>query len=244
MPCGTAAPIRSCSRWGLPCRPCCQGRGALLPHRFALARGTPCGSCAGGLFSVALSLGSPPPAISRHRISVEPGLSSDALRCQRPSGRLAAHKCAEPRRRSRWKTANISRCCRGPFRPPFHRHGWFTVESPSWPCLTRPSPPALAPREMAGSSPAMTRGKPGMTRVRPGHDVRHRTCGEGSAGSPNEPPHAQQPRERSGIGLAGDRFRPPMALKRAQHCGERRIQRTLRRHAIADFAKRGAHVAQ
>ncbi len=59
MPCGTAAPIRSCSRWGLPCRPCCQGRGALLPHRFALARGTPCGSCAGGLFSVALSLGRP-----------------------------------------------------------------------------------------------------------------------------------------------------------------------------------------
>ncbi len=30
----------------------------------------------GGLFSVALSLGSPPPAVSRHRISVEPGLSS------------------------------------------------------------------------------------------------------------------------------------------------------------------------
>ena len=32
-----ATPIRSCSRWGLPCRPCCQGRGALLPHRFTLA---------------------------------------------------------------------------------------------------------------------------------------------------------------------------------------------------------------
>jgi hypothetical protein len=32
-----AAPIRSCSRWGLPCRSCCQGRGALLPHRFTLA---------------------------------------------------------------------------------------------------------------------------------------------------------------------------------------------------------------
>ena len=31
---GTATPIRSCSRWGLPCRPCRQGRGALLPHRF------------------------------------------------------------------------------------------------------------------------------------------------------------------------------------------------------------------
>jgi hypothetical protein len=76
----TAAPIRSCSRWGLPCRPCCQGRGALLPHRFALARGVrpACAGrpCTGGLFSVALSLGSPPPAVSRHRVPVEPGLSS------------------------------------------------------------------------------------------------------------------------------------------------------------------------
>src|SRR5690606_962428 len=30
----------------------------------------------GGLLSVALSLGSPPAAVSRHRISMEPGLSS------------------------------------------------------------------------------------------------------------------------------------------------------------------------
>ncbi len=29
-------PIRSCSRWGLPCRPCCQRRGGLLPHPFTL----------------------------------------------------------------------------------------------------------------------------------------------------------------------------------------------------------------
>src|ERR1700731_3289964 len=42
----------------------------------------------GGLFSVALSLGSPPPAVSRHRISVEPGLSSSGLPRQRPSNRL------------------------------------------------------------------------------------------------------------------------------------------------------------
>ena len=34
-----AAPIRSCSRWGLPCRLRCRARGALLPHRFTLARG-------------------------------------------------------------------------------------------------------------------------------------------------------------------------------------------------------------
>ena len=33
-----AAPIRSCSRWGLPCHPRCRGRGALLPHPFTLAR--------------------------------------------------------------------------------------------------------------------------------------------------------------------------------------------------------------
>jgi len=31
-----AAPIRSCSRWGLPCRRRCRRRGALLPHRFTL----------------------------------------------------------------------------------------------------------------------------------------------------------------------------------------------------------------
>ncbi len=49
---------------------------------------------AGGLLSVALSLGSPPPGVTRHRVSVEPGLSSPRRRggCgagRRPSGRLA-----------------------------------------------------------------------------------------------------------------------------------------------------------
>jgi len=33
----SAVPIRSCSRWGLPCRGRCRPRGALLPHRFTLA---------------------------------------------------------------------------------------------------------------------------------------------------------------------------------------------------------------
>ena len=64
-------PYWSCSRWGLPCRPCHQGRGALLPHPFTLASVN-----GGGLLSVALSLKSPSPAVNRHRISVEPGLSS------------------------------------------------------------------------------------------------------------------------------------------------------------------------
>ena len=59
-----AAPIRSCSRWGLPCRPRCRGRGALLPHPFTLTR-QGCGTTGvpirpSGLFSVALSLGFDP----------------------------------------------------------------------------------------------------------------------------------------------------------------------------------------
>ena len=67
-------PIRSCSRWGLPCRR------ALPPARWAL---TPpfhpyphAPRRAGRFVSVALSLGSPPPDVIRHRVSVEPGLSS------------------------------------------------------------------------------------------------------------------------------------------------------------------------
>jgi len=69
-----AAPIRSCTRWGLPCRARCRPRGALLPHPFDLTRPK-----AGGMLSVALSLTPPktkPPGVTRHRCSVEPGLSS------------------------------------------------------------------------------------------------------------------------------------------------------------------------
>jgi len=71
-----AVPIRSCSRWGLPCRRRCRRRGALLPHRFTLAAVVR--NARGGLFSVALSLGSHPPDVIRHRLSTEPGLSSPA----------------------------------------------------------------------------------------------------------------------------------------------------------------------
>jgi len=53
-------------------------RGAVRSYRTVspLPEGPANRSCAGGLFSVALSLGSPPPAVSRHRVPVEPGLSS------------------------------------------------------------------------------------------------------------------------------------------------------------------------
>ena len=57
-------PVWPCSRWGLPCRSRYRSRGALLPHRFTLA-------CAperaiGGLLSVALSIASRRPGITRH----------------------------------------------------------------------------------------------------------------------------------------------------------------------------------
>jgi len=52
-----AIPIRSCSRWGLPCRFRCRSRGALLPHPFTLALSPgPDPGPVGGLLSVALSL--------------------------------------------------------------------------------------------------------------------------------------------------------------------------------------------
>jgi len=75
-----AIPIWSCSRWGLPCRLRCRSRGALLPHRFTLTRPK-----AGRLFSVALSLESPPPDVIRHRVSVEPGLSSPLAKSGHPA---------------------------------------------------------------------------------------------------------------------------------------------------------------
>lgn len=64
----------------------------LLPVGFTLPPSLPRARCAltapfhpyrpkaGGLLSVALSLGSPPPGVTRHRVSVEPGLSSPAPR--------------------------------------------------------------------------------------------------------------------------------------------------------------------
>ena len=48
----------------------------------------------GGLLSVALSLGSPPPDVIRHRVSREPGLSSHAAFRLRMRGRPAGWRCA------------------------------------------------------------------------------------------------------------------------------------------------------
>ena len=90
-------------------RPAGRPYAVLLPVGFTMPRPSPAARCAltapfhpyrrprltagaGGLLSVALSLGSPPPGVTRHRVSVEPGLSSPRPRRveKRPSSRLAA----------------------------------------------------------------------------------------------------------------------------------------------------------
>ena len=74
-------------------RPCCQARGALLPHPFTLAAHTRIRRTGwamnGGLLSVALSLGSLPPGVTRHRVSMEPGLSSPPANTRRTNGAAA-----------------------------------------------------------------------------------------------------------------------------------------------------------
>ncbi len=71
-------------------------------------------SCAGGLFSVALSRGLPPPAVSRHRTPMEPGLSS-VTRAQRPSSCLTG--IALRRRDDRVKRpTTVSPCASEPSR--------------------------------------------------------------------------------------------------------------------------------
>ena len=57
----TCSPIRSCSGRGLPCHCRCRQRGALLPHHFTLASAL---RRFGGIFSVALSVGSHPPGVT------------------------------------------------------------------------------------------------------------------------------------------------------------------------------------
>ncbi len=92
QPQAACVPTWSCSGWGLPCPACYQSGGALLPHLFTLTYMRPVG-CAGGLFSAALSLGSPPPGVTRHPDPVEPGLSSPTrflLWWQRSSSHLTA----------------------------------------------------------------------------------------------------------------------------------------------------------
>jgi hypothetical protein len=82
-------------------KPLCRPYSVLLPVGLAVPLMLPSARCAltapfhpyrrrtaGGLFSVALSLGSPPPDVIRHRVSMEPGLSSASREATaiRPAG--------------------------------------------------------------------------------------------------------------------------------------------------------------
>jgi len=62
-PCGPqdSSPIWSCSGWGLQYHLNYSRRGALLPHHFTLTSAN-----AGGIFSVALAVGSRPPGVTWH----------------------------------------------------------------------------------------------------------------------------------------------------------------------------------
>src|SRR5438309_4078880 len=93
-----ARPTRAAARKARPAAPAkagtaCRSYLVLLPVGFSLPPPLPAARCAltapfhpcrpsgmperaGGVLSVALSLGSPPPGVTRHRTSVEPGLSS------------------------------------------------------------------------------------------------------------------------------------------------------------------------
>ncbi len=83
-----AAPIRSCSRWGLPCRPRCRGRGALLPPRFTLAgrQGVPGGPAVCFLWH--FPWGRPRRALPGTVPPWSPDLPHRARRPARPSGLL------------------------------------------------------------------------------------------------------------------------------------------------------------
>jgi hypothetical protein len=115
LACDLGQPTRTASLTSLPrtlslltnC-PRCRPYSVLLPVGFAMPVPLPDPRCAltapfhpcpaslrrtkrGGSFSVALSLGLPPPDVIRHRMSMEPGLSSPAAfrrLLERPSGRL------------------------------------------------------------------------------------------------------------------------------------------------------------
>jgi hypothetical protein len=89
---------------------------------------------AGGIFSVALSLGSPPPGVTRHRTSVEPGLSSSRTQRKaaiRPSGITAF---GDPRSACQRPTAHRTCPDRGSTRNPDQhcatRIGFYNCRQP------------------------------------------------------------------------------------------------------------------
>jgi len=118
-----AVPIRSCSRWGLPCRRRCRRRGALLPHPFTLAtaeRYAPRRSALCGTFPKACpregtnSAGRyPAPYVHGARTFLPGDLSALAGAAVRPTDTLAMGMWAAPVKcRTRADNQLINgRCC-------------------------------------------------------------------------------------------------------------------------------------
>ena len=109
------SPIWPCSRWGFPCLRACAWSGGLLPHLFTLAIGRRAAlrpsSHNGGLFSVALSVGTPRGVASRVYLScwqsyaasrpVEFGLSSAGQSPRRASAPPEPRTTVRPARAQR-----------------------------------------------------------------------------------------------------------------------------------------------
>ena len=115
-PFGAPIPIRSCSRRGLPCHPCHQGRGGLLPHPFTLTFQSALMGRTGRRFAFCGAIprvaGFPPSRadVIRRLAYVEPGLSSSShssLKEWTASDRPAARSNAQ----------YITRRRKGRFRP-------------------------------------------------------------------------------------------------------------------------------
>ena len=98
---GFAISDRSCSRWGLPCPPRHRGGGALLPHRFTLARRL---AAPGGLFSVALSFESPRLAVSQH-----PALRSPDFPRRSPEDARRGHLSGSSEKREHYTAVSLGR---------------------------------------------------------------------------------------------------------------------------------------
>ena len=98
-----AAPIRSCSRWGLPCRSRCRARGALLPHPFTIAGPKPVRPALCCTVPKPEDESPGPPGVTRHRPSVEPGLSSPCANASR--GRPTLWQNHSNRRLAVWEGA-------------------------------------------------------------------------------------------------------------------------------------------
>ena len=117
QPTRTASLTSPCGVIAFANGPRCRPYSVLLPVWFAMPFPLPDTRCAltapfhpcsvrrrSGSFSVALSLGLPPPDVIRHRMSMEPGLSSPAAfrpKRERPSGRLTSYAWGLTRAASR-----------------------------------------------------------------------------------------------------------------------------------------------